>query len=143
MTNEQTKNIVIICAVVALIGLITFVVLKLTGVINKAEKEKAEKEATEQFLKEVTITNLRISETTAKQLAEKLYTAMKGWGTDEKAIYEVFSQVSTRDDVLFIFAQFGLKDGRNLTQWLTSELNAKERTKVNAILTEKNINYHI
>ena len=143
MTNEQTKNIVIICAVVALIGLITFVVLKLTGVINKAEKEKAEKEATEQFLKEVTITNLRISETTAKQLAEKLYTAMKGWGTDEKAIYEVFSQVSTRDDVLFIFAQFGLKDGRNLTQWLTSELNAKERTKVNAILTEKNINYQI
>ena len=143
MTNEQTKNIVIICAVVALIGLITFVVLKLTGVINKAEKEKAEKEATEQFLKEVTITNLRISETTAKQLAEKLYTAMKGWGTDEKAIYEVFSQVSTRDDVLYIFAQFGLKDGRNLTQWLTSELNAKERTKVNAILTEKNINYQI
>lgn len=143
MTNEQTKNIVIICAVVALIGLITFVVLKLTGVINKAEKEKAEKEATEQFLKEVTISNLRISETTAKQLAEKLYTAMKGWGTDEKAIYEVFSQVSTRDDVLYIFAQFGLKDGRNLTQWLTSELNAKERTKVNAILTEKNINYQI
>ena len=143
MTNEQTKNIVIICGVVALIGLITFVVLKLTGVINKAEKEKAEKEATEQFLKEVTITNLRISETTAKQLAEKLYTAMKGWGTDEKAIYEVFSQVSTRDDVLYIFAQFGLKDGRNLTQWLTSELNAKERTNVNAILTEKNINYQI
>ena len=143
MTNEQTKNIVIICGVVALIGLITFVVLKLTGVINKAEKEKAEKEATEQFLKEVTITNLRISETTAKQLAEKLYTAMKGWGTDEKAIYEVFSQVSTRDDVLYIFAQFGLKDGRNLTQWLTSELNAKERTNVNAILTEKNINYKI
>ena len=143
MTNEQTKNIVIICAVVALIGLITFVVLKLTGVINKAEKEKAEKEATEQFLKEVTITNLRISETTAKQLAEKLYTAMKGWGTDEKAIYEVFSQVSTRDDVLYIFAQFGLKDERNLTQWLTSELNAKERANVNAILTEKNINYQI
>jgi predicted PurR-regulated permease PerM len=143
MTNEQTKNIIIICAVVALIGLITFVILKLTGVINKAEKKKAEKEATEQFLKEVTITNLRISETTAKQLAEKLYTAMKGWGTDEKAIYEVFSQVSTRDDVLYIFAQFGLKDGRNLTQWLTSELNAKERTKVNAILTEKNINYQI
>jgi len=143
MTNEQTKNIVIICAVVALIGLITFVVLKLTGVINKAEKEKAEKEATEQFLKEVTITNLRISETTAKQLAEKLYTAMKGWGTDEKAIYEVFSQVTTRDDVLYIFAQFGLKDGRNLTQWLTSELNAKERANVNAILTEKNINYQI
>ena len=143
MTNEQTKNIVIICAVVALIGLITFVVLKLTGVINKAEQEKAEKEATEQFLKEVTITNLRISETTAKQLAEKLYTAMKGWGTDEKAIYEVFSQVSTRDDVLYIFAQFGLKDGRNLTQWLTSELNAKERTKVNTILMEKNINYQI
>ena len=93
--------------------------------------------------KEVNTVNLRISETTAKQLAEKLYTAMKGWGTDEKAIYEVFNQVSTRDDVLYIFAQFGLKDGKNLTQWLTSELNAKERAQVNAILTSKGINYQI
>ena len=143
MTNEQTKNIVIICAVVAIIGLITFVILKLTGVIDKAEKDKAAKEATEQFLKEVNSVNLRISETTAKSLAEKLYTAMKGWGTDEKAIYEVFNQVSTRDDVLYIFAQFGLKDGKNLTQWLTAELNAKERAQVNAILTQKNINYQI
>lgn len=143
MTTEQTKNIAIIAAIVAILGLITFIVLKMTGVVSKAEEEKAAKEVTEQFMQEVITARLSISETVAKQLAEKLYSAMKGWGTDEKAIYEVFSQVATRDDVLYIFAQFGLKDGRNLTQWLTSELSARERVKVNEILAEKNINYQI
>ena len=66
---------------------------------------------------------------------------MKGWGTDEDAIYEVISHMQTRSDVLYLIKKFGVKDGLTLNGWFTAELNAKERTKVNTILTNNNVNY--
>lgn len=77
-----------------------------------------------------------------QSLANKLYTAMDGPGTDEDAVGTVFNQMQTRSDVLMLMKQFGVRDGDDLSTWLTSELDNDEMEKyVNGFLKSKNINY--
>jgi hypothetical protein len=86
-----------------------------------------------------------------KTLADKLYSAMNTSGTDESAIYSVFSQLKNSLDVLKLIEAygsrqlytFGLPVGgqQNLSQALSDELSDSEISKVNQILFTKGINY--
>lgn len=73
--------------------------------------------------------------------ANRLYVAMKGLGTDENAIYAVFNAMDNVSDVRQLVAAFGLQKDKTLSQWLLSELSAKDLQKVNSILKAKGINY--
>jgi hypothetical protein len=61
----------------------------------------------------------------AQQLARRLKDAMDGWGTDEDAIYGVFTG-RTQSQVDAIEAAYRTLFGRELTTDLTDELNAAE-----------------
>ena len=79
-----------------------------------------------------------ISAARAKILAEKLFDAMRMYGTDEKAIAAVYDELSQyRRAVLQVHEAFGLNRyllgaadylgvKLNLRQWLKKELSAKE-----------------
>lgn len=68
-------------------------------------------------------------------LAEHLVSAMFDVGTDEAAIYQVFDQMQTADDLRQLIKAFGQRDyysfglpiwKGSLIEWLTYELSASE-----------------
>lgn len=72
--------------------------------------------------------------------ANQLYYAMKGWGTDEEAIGQVFSKMKNDLDVIALNNAFGVKDGYDLQGWLRGDLSAADmQTYVNGILASKGI----
>lgn len=82
-----------------------------------------------------------LSTVTYTALANKLYQAFKGLGTDEEAVYKVFNQLNNTADVLKLISVFGIKDGHDLDWWMRSELNRWELKKVNTIMSNKGIAY--
>ncbi|HPX58988.1 MAG TPA: hypothetical protein PK495_08330 [Bacteroidales bacterium] len=85
--------------------------------------------------------NLSYSDNEYEHFAARIYKAVKGVGTDEEAIYQIFAQMRTKADVLKLIQTFGLKDNMTLTEWLYDDLNAKELDKVNSILSAQGIDY--
>lgn len=74
-------------------------------------------------------------------LANKLYNAMKGVGTDENTIYACFNQLRNTADMLKLIAVFGTKDGETLDQWIRGDLNSWEISRLNSNLANKGIAY--
>lgn len=84
---------------------------------------------------------LSFSDVQFNSYANKLYASMKGVGTNEEAIFEVFNSIRTRADLLKLISVFGIKDEMSLSQWLYDDLSVKDLGKINAILSMKNIDY--
>ena len=86
-----------------------------------------------------------LSVTSYYAYANQLYNAFNqhifGWGTDEDAIYNVFSQMNNTSDVYKLIQVFGTKDGKTLDVWIRSELSRNELRKLNSILSNKGIAY--
>lgn len=85
--------------------------------------------------------NGEITESQAQYLAERLFDAMKTYGTDEEVINEVFAELCQhKRAILQVHEAFGLQRycligsdivgvKMNLNQWLKKELSAKEYAK--------------
>lgn len=95
------------------------------------------------------IKNATLTESEAKILADKLFSAMDGAGTNLTKIKEVFQQVKNEDDVNLIILKFGKRksswsfgDGETLSQWIQDDVkSASDREKyINSILRAKGIN---
>lgn len=74
-------------------------------------------------------------------LANQVYNACKGFGTDEDAIYNVFNQMNNTADVYKLIQVFGTKDNKTLPMWIRGDLNRWEIKNLNNILANKGINY--
>lgn len=104
--------------------------------VNKGANVNALNEHTQETGEHTTLSSV-----TYQALANRLYQACKGLGTDEDAVYNVFNQMNNTADVLKLVSVFGLMDGHDLDWWMRSELNRWEIKKVNNILAGKNIAY--
>jgi LPXTG-motif cell wall-anchored protein len=96
-----------------------------------------------------------ISATQADTYAGELVAAFEGCGTDEQAVYNVFSNLRNKADVLLLISVFGVRsyagcfDGPiwkenvdyNLGQAISSELSAGEISHLNGILAGNGIQY--
>lgn len=79
-----------------------------------------------------------------KAMADKLYLAMDGVGTNENSIYEVIGKLRTKSDWYALIKAFGVRSSSswvnsftgNLVQWLYDELDDEERKRVNDILAK-------
>ena len=86
--------------------------------------------------------NLSYDENQYQTFASALYKAMKGAGTDENAVKDVFSQMQTRSDVLKLISTFGVKDGENLGEWINDDFSSSgKETYVNKVLESNSVNY--
>lgn len=95
--------------------------------------------------------NLSISLDTAALMAQTLYQAMASFGTDEDAIYAVFSKVKSKDDLLLLIKQFGLRKNLwgsragiigqnvNLITWLNTDLSKRELKKIRPLFDRFNV----
>ncbi len=73
--------------------------------------------------------------------ARDLLNAMKGMGTNEQAIYDIFKKQQNKNDILQLITAFGVEDGETLTQWIIGELGDDEKATLNRLMNDKNINY--
>lgn len=128
-----------------LIGLAVVVVLVIVYYFwsGSAERKdtKSSNDVVDKVNKEIDPKQLTISDQQALSMASTLHTAMNWVGTDEQAIYDVFSKCYTRSDVLKVVGAFGVKDGEDLNAWLRGDLDPNEMKVLNDLLTNKGINY--
>jgi len=135
------KTILIIVAAVVILAITAWGILKFTSLGSKIDDTIAEKKLGAALDAEIAAEQITLTPAQAENYAGKLHEAMKGWGTDEDAIYEVFTNLSTKGDLLYVIKTFGVRGGMTLVQWITAELNSKERTKLNSIIASNNIDY--
>lgn len=108
----------------------------------KRKDTKSSNDVVDKVNKEIDPKQLTISDQQALSMASTLHSAMTSWwGTDEQAIYDVFSKCYTRSDVLKVVGAFGVKDGEDLSAWLRGDLDKDEMKVLNDLLTNKGINY--
>ena len=90
---------------------------------------------------EIKDTDVTLTPSELSNLADRLYSAMSGPGTDEEAVYAAFRLLRTRSDLMSLIKAFGVRKGETLPQWLTGDLSRREIEKLNAILVSNRINY--
>jgi hypothetical protein len=103
--------------------------------LKKSEKEKvAEKASATINGLPIEETNLSLAQGDINLIAQELYNAMKGWGTDEDAVIALFNRISTKDDLLAVMKRFGTPEYGtwitgykylDLTGWLKEELSGE------------------
>lgn len=86
------------------------------------EKEEGAKNYIKQTVQGLNMKNVTLTGGTALAMANALYMAMKGLGTDEQAIEDTFKNIKTNDDFKLLVKEFGVRDGMDLVQWLYDEL---------------------
>lgn len=145
---------VIAVAVVGGIGYLVWKLIKAPGTLRDGMGNRQEDRAWTNEAESLG-QNATLSKAQLLSIANKLFAAMDGYGTDEAAIYEAFRQLKNDADFAGLQAAYGIRtissgswsvasdfDG-NLTAALTDELDSTERQKVNYILSTKKIKYRI
>lgn len=88
--------------------------------LNQKTSNKVEKYFKTKYGLEATISKNR-----AKQLADSMESAMSGLGTNKSMLNDIFSEIKNSLDLLYIYKQFGIRQGEDLTGWLNGEWSLK------------------
>ena len=100
-------------------------------------------------------TGQKITKYQATQMANVIFTAINGWGTDENAIAKVFSRLSNNADFLAVTKAFGRRKissgawnpepdyNATMTEALHIDLSDSEKSMLNKILIKKKIKYRV
>jgi len=144
---EKTEGILsnpkraIAFGIIVLIVVILFFVFKnqITNLIQKIKTKQAENQELNEEISSGG--KLTFTENQYILFANKLYDAMKGFGTNFDNVYYVFQQMKTKADVLKLNMVFGVRDGETLSQWLHGEWSIGFVGYVNGILSKKGIDY--
>ncbi len=138
LSSKPVQIALIGVAAVAALALIVWLALRIKNMLSSEMKNLqliADANA------EIDTSGLTLTTAQFNTLVSKLYTAMKGWGTDEAAVYEAFQTLGSRSDLLQLIRLFGVKDEKTLPEWIYSDLTQREIDKLNSILASKQINY--
>lgn len=151
---------VIAVGVVGGLGYLVFKLMKAPGKFKDDQSNRQEEKNWNQELDRLNSnpnTKATLSKAEMLSIANKLYAAMDGYGTDENGIIAAFKQIKNNADYAGVQAAFGIKDINNGTgtQWfvdpyrgnltgaLTSELSQYWKDLINASLTRKKIKYQV
>lgn len=92
-----------------------------------------------------------MSEAKFKEIADKIFIAMDGYGTNTDTIINQFSLLKNNDDVMSLIAAYGIKDissgkynpipdfNGNLPEALANELSQTQISELNSILVKSGI----
>ena len=140
-----TPSKLITWAIILLIVIIIiwFVYRKIQKVIEASKDRQLVNEADNAIVSNA----LTYTQADYKAMADKLYVAMDGAGTDEDAIKEVIAKLRTKSDFYALVKAFGVRKSSswassfvgNLIQWLADELSGDDRKEVNDMLAKFNV----
>ncbi len=136
----------IVIGVILLVAIILIVIFRsrIKGLFQRISNKVANNEMENQWSSQ-TGEVATIARAQFNVMANKLYAAAKGAGTDEDAIYSVFNQLSNTADLYALISAYGTKDGLDLPAMIRDELGnhwpTYELDKLNKILTNKGISY--
>ncbi len=139
--NRKARIICIVVAVCIVMAIAGVVIAKTCNLKDLISNKKAEQKLIEEANKNIETSQLSYTQDQYNTYATRLYKAMKGIGTNEKAIYTVFEAMNTYSDVQQLVKTFGIKDGETLKEWLYGDLSNSELAHLNEILSSKSINY--
>lgn len=76
-------------------------------------------------------------------LADQLFKAMDGIGTNNAAVYSVFKKVKNDVDFVMLLRAFGTRKGENLQSWVHGDLKPEIISELNQIMAKKGVTYKI
>lgn len=132
------KQITIIVGCVLALIVVIWAIVAIKGKIGDAVTNS---KLIDEVNKEIDTNKITLTQSQINTLASKIYTAMSGAGTDEEAIYDAFSTLSSYSDLQQLNKTFGVKEHMTLREWLRDDLSTSEINHINEILASKNINY--
>lgn len=148
MNNDTIKTLLLYGGIILILFM---VVNKIFGFTDKWKEEaEAKKRALENAAakgdEEAVLkkSGMKLSHPLSKygDLANRLFAAMKGVGTDDNTIMQVFSNLGNDLDFLELNKAFGIRDDEDLTTWIQGEGNSLS-TKINKYLRSRNIKYSV
>lgn len=139
----MNKDLLLKYSMIAIVVLIIFFVVWNRFGKSKQETEDANKERdiANEVNNAITTSNITLSQVQLNTLADKIYKAVKGSGTDETSIYDAMRTLQSKDDVLALIKTFGVRDSMTLREWLYDDLNNSEISKINDIFLSKGISF--
>ncbi|MDR1552543.1 MAG: annexin [Prevotellaceae bacterium] len=138
LLNNPKRIIAIVILIVGIVIAFYFLKDKISALFSMFRKEIDDKQVIDEAIAE-TGKQPSYSDSQYRLFADRLYAAMKGFGTNEEAVYNVFRQMKSRVDVLKLIDAYGVKDGEDLLQWLNGDFWSF--SKLNQILRDNNIDY--
>ena len=138
MLPFTTKQIGMAVGALFLVILLIYIISK---VKTKIEDAIVHNDLVNEANAEINKNQLTMTNSQFNTLATKLYSAMKGLGTDEEAVFNAFGELGTRSDLEQLLKTYDVKDSKTLKEWLYDELSIDEVAHINEILAAKNINY--
>lgn len=141
ISNPSIKKVVNWVFIILIIVIVIVIIMR---IIKKA-KEKLQDQQLVNSTDSAIISNaLTYTQADYKAMADKLFSAMDGAGTNENSIIEVLGKLRTKSDWYALVKAFGVKKSSswlsgyqgNLVQWLNDELDDEERKMVNDILAK-------
>lgn len=94
-------------------------------IFNGFGKSEDEKKATSDFVvsvaKKIDKSKLTYKGDSYKNIADQLYKSMNVFGTDEKRFMSNFNLIKNINDLFETINAFGVKDGKNLQDWIITE----------------------
>ncbi len=132
------KQIAIIVGCVLALIVVIWAIVAIKGKISDAVTNS---KLIDEVNKEIDTNKITLTQSQINTLASKIYTAMDGAGTDEEAIYDAFSTLSSYSDLQQLNKTFGVKEHMTLREWLRDDLSTSDINHINEILASKNINY--
>lgn len=133
-----TKQIGMAVGALFLVILLIYIISK---VKTKIEDAIVHNDLVNEANAEINKNQLTMTNSQFNTLATKLYSAMKGLGTDEEAVFNTFGELGTRSDLEQLLKTYDMKDSKTLKEWLYDELSIEDVVHINEILAAKNINY--
>lgn len=139
----MNKDLLLKYGMIAIVVLIMFFVVWNRFGKSKQETEDANKQRDidNEVNNAITTSNVTLSQVQLNTLADKIYKAVKGSGTDETSIYDAMRTLQSKDDVLALIKTFGVRDSMTLREWLYDDLNNSEISKINDIFLSKGISF--
>ena len=139
----MNKDLLLKYGIIAIVVLIMFFVVWNRFGKSKQETEDANKQRDidNEVNNAITTSNITLSQVQLNTLADKIYKAVKGSGTDETSIYDAMRTLQSKDDVLALIKTFGVRDSMTLREWLYDDLNNSEISKINDIFLSKGISF--
>lgn len=140
MKKNRFVTISVIAIVIIILAIIIYFIIKKN--IGKIKEKSLDNKYFKDVENQIDASEITLSNSNLVDLANKLEIAMKGFGTDENEVQDVFNNINNKSELLKLISTFGTRNGENLTEWIAGDFSTKAKEKyINSILRNKNIDY--